>query len=268
MRDGKKKQYWKWVGMLVLLFLLLGGCAREEETEEQAQEEQVTFDWYINYSWYNTGFGENLVSQKITEDTGVFINFIAPSGNEAERLDSLISSDSLPDIITLGWWEDQVDTMIEKDMVYALNELADEYDPYFWKVTDDAVIEWYTRSDGNVYCYPNSSFTPEDYETHEDIAANQTFLVRKDIYEAIGSPDMTTPEGFQEAVKKAAEMFSGSGWLSIDTRRKSCFLIIQAAFLLTNICRTFWQFPLKRMENITTAIRIRNISDGLRPFER
>lgn len=207
MRDGKKKQYWKWVGMLVLLFLLLGGCAREEETEEQAQEEQVTFDWYINYSWYNTGFGENLVSQKITEDTGVFINFIAPSGNEAERLDSLISSDSLPDIITLGWWEDQVDTMIEKDMVYALNELADEYDPYFWKVTDDAVIEWYTRSDGNVYCYPNSSFTPEDYETHEDIAANQTFLVRKDIYEAIGSPDMTTPEGFQEAVKKAAEMF-------------------------------------------------------------
>ena len=35
---------------------------------------------------------------------------------------------------------------------------------------------------------------------------NQTFLVRKDIYEAIGSPDMTTPEGFI-AVKKAAEMF-------------------------------------------------------------
>ncbi len=32
---------------------------------------------------------------------------------------------------------------------------------------------------------------------HDDIISNQTFLVRKDIYEAIGSPDMTTPEGFK-----------------------------------------------------------------------
>ena len=31
--------------------------------------------------------------------------------------------------------------------------------------------------------------------------------MRKDIYEAIGSPDMTTPEGFSAAVKKAVEMF-------------------------------------------------------------
>ena len=208
MRGRKKKQRWKCIKILVLLALLLGGCAKEEEQEEtQIQKEQVTFDWYINYSWYNTDFGESLVSKKITEDTGVSINFIAPAGNEAERLDSLISSDSLPDIITLGWWEEQVDTMIEKDMVYALNELADEYDPYFWKVTDDAVVQWYTKSDGNIYCYPNSTYTPEDYETHDNIASNQTFLVRKDIYEAIGSPDMTTPEGFKEAVKAAAEMF-------------------------------------------------------------
>lgn len=207
MRGGTKKQHWKCMGILLLLALTLEGCAQKEEQEDDKAQEQVTLDWYINYSWYNTGFGENLVSKKITQDTGVSINFISPSGNEAERLDSLISSDSLPDIITLGWWEEQVDTMIEQDMVYALNELADEYDPYFWKVTDDAVVEWYTKSDGNIYCYPNSTYTPEDYEIHDNIASNQTFLVRKDIYEAIGSPDMTTPEGFQEAVRAAAQMF-------------------------------------------------------------
>ena len=53
----------------------------------------------------------------------------------------------------------------------------------------------------------NSSITPQDVEQCEDLSSNQTFLVRKDIYEAIGSPDMTTPEGFCAAVKKAAEMF-------------------------------------------------------------
>lgn len=214
-RESVHKYQWREkAAILLAAAIALGGCGNTEERQQSKEEtvskeqiEQVDFDWYINYSWYNTGFGENLVSQKITEETGVNINFVTPSGNEAEWLNSRISSNTLPDILTLGWWENQVDEMIEKDMVYALNELADEYDAYFWQVTDEAVIDWYTREDGNLYCYPNSSHTPQDYETHDTIASNQTFLVRKDIYEAIGSPDMTTPEGFQAAIKKAAELF-------------------------------------------------------------
>lgn len=169
--------------------------------------DKVELDWYINFSWYSTPWGNNAVSQKITEETGVTINYITPVGNEAEKFDALISSKTLPDLITLGWWESQLDEMIAKDMVYALNELADEYDAYFWNVADQTVVDWYTMADGNLYCYPNSSYVPEDYENYDNIASNQTFLVRKDIYEAIGSPDMTTPEGFKNAVRKATEMF-------------------------------------------------------------
>lgn len=170
-------------------------------------DEPITFDWYINYSWFTSEWGENIVSKKITEETGVNINFITPSGNESEKLNALIAANSLPDFITLGWWETQTNEMIENDMVYALNELADSYDAYFWKVCDEDVVKWYTQEDGNIYGYPNSSFTAKDIEAHDDIASNQTFLVRKDIYEAIGSPDMTTPEGFKNAVRKAYEMF-------------------------------------------------------------
>ncbi|MBO5524864.1 MAG: extracellular solute-binding protein [Roseburia sp.] len=205
---GLRNQRSKYAGLLLAAALVLTGCGEgAEETEEKAAKEPVTFQWYINFSWYNTDFGENIVSKKITEDTGVDIRFITPTGNEAELLNSLISANNLPDIITLGWWEDQVDIMIEKGMVYALNELAEEYDPYFFQVTDAEVVDWYTRGDGNIYCYPNSTYTPKDYEEHDDIGSNQTFLVRKDIYEAIGSPDMTTPEGFAAAVRAAAEMF-------------------------------------------------------------
>lgn len=169
--------------------------------------EEITLDWYINYSWFATPWGENLVSETITEETGVSVNFITPMGNEEEKLNALIASDKLPDIITLGYWETQIDEIIEKDMVYALNKLADEYDPYFYTVTDEAVVNWYTEEDGNIYAYPNSSISPQDLEENDNIGSNQTFLVRKDIYEAIGSPDMTTPEGFAAAVRKATQMF-------------------------------------------------------------
>ena len=84
-------------------------------------DEPVTLDWYINFSWYTTTWGGNLVSDTITEETGVDINFIVPSGNESEKLSALIASNALPDMITLGFWEPAVNEMIENDMVYALN---------------------------------------------------------------------------------------------------------------------------------------------------
>lgn len=199
--------------MAVLLFCLsacgspASGKGVEAEQGELQVSEEFTLDWYVNYSWFAMPWGENLVSRAITEKTGVAINFITPIGNETEKLNALISSDTLPDIITLGYWEPQVEEMVQKDMVYALNELADRYVPEFWQVADEMVLNWYTHEDGNVYVYPNSSISPKDLEENESIGSNQTFLVRKDIYEAIGSPDMTTPEGFAAAVKKAAELF-------------------------------------------------------------
>lgn len=192
-----------------------GEAGEESETSTPANipgwrqhaQDEVTLDWYVNYSWFTTPWGENAVSRAITRETGVDINFITPMGNESEKFNALIASGTLPDLITLGWWENQIDEMITLDMVYPLNQLADIYDAYFWEVADPEAMEWNRKEDGNVYVYPNSFFSPKDYENRDDIASNQTFLVRKDIYEAIGSPDMTTPEGFQNAVRKAAEMY-------------------------------------------------------------
>ncbi len=172
----------------------------------KTRDEKVKLSWYINYSWFPVKWGEDTNSQAITEETGIDIEFIVPAGNEAEKLNTMIASDTLPDILTIGWWEPQINQMIEGDMVYALNELADQYDPYFFKVADEQRLGWYTKEDGNVYGYPNYSYSPADYEKY-NIPSNMTYVVRKDMYEAIGSPDMSTPEGFISALKKAKEMF-------------------------------------------------------------
>lgn len=168
----------------------------------------ITFDWYLNFAWFGNKWGVDPTTQYVTKKTGVDINFVVPAGNENEKLNTLIASGKLPDFITLGWYEDGVKKMIEGGLVEPLNKLADEYDPYFFKVADPDKLGWYTQADGNVYGYPNSSSSPKDYEKYGDTyVSNQTFVVRKDIYEAIGSPDMRTPEGFVEALKKAKEMY-------------------------------------------------------------
>lgn len=168
----------------------------------------ITFDWYINFDWFTSKWGGNVVSDYITKKTGVSLNFILPAGDASEKLNTMMSARSLPDFITLGSYEDSVQKMINGDMVLPLNELAEQYDPYFFKVADPAKLSWYTQADGNVYSYPNASSSPADYQKYGKLfTSNQTFVVRKDMYEALGKPDMSTPKGFLGALKAAKEKF-------------------------------------------------------------
>ncbi|MGD6793046.1 extracellular solute-binding protein [Metabacillus indicus] len=207
----------------VLLLSMLAACNNEtassgekenkkpvsaDEPAWKADTSPITFDWYVNFSWFASKWGEDAVSKYVTDKTGVSINYISPAGNEAEKMNTMIASGKLPDFITLGWWEDAVKKMQEGELVLPLNELAEEYDPYFFKVADNAKLEWYKQENGNVYAYPNASSSPKDFEKYKDLKpSNQTFLVRKDMYEALGSPDMSTPEGFVSALKAAKEKF-------------------------------------------------------------
>jgi len=102
----------------------------------------ITFDWYLNFAWFPNKWGVDPTSQYVTKKTGVNINFIVPAGNENEKLNTLIASGKLPDFITLGWWEDGVKKMIEGGLVEPLNKLAEQYDPYFFKVADPDKLGW------------------------------------------------------------------------------------------------------------------------------
>lgn len=212
----------------LMAFLVLAGlssCAKKDEVSTNSQpgtadvpgwkvnkDDPIKFDWYINFSWFSRHWGDSKVSKYITEKTGVDLNFIVPAGNEAEKLNAMIAGDALPDILTLGWYEGQVSMLIDSGLVWALDELAEKYDPYFFKVSNPNKIGWYTRDDGHFYGYPNASYTPLDYEKYKGkMTSNETFLVRKDLYEALGSPDMTTPEGFLKALRDAKAKFPQVG---------------------------------------------------------
>lgn len=172
----------------------------------QADTDPVTLDWYVNYSWFTGMWDTGAFSQHMEEKTGVKVNFIVPSGSESEKLNTMIAGDTLPDIITLEASDPAVAEMVQAGLLYPLNDLADKYDPYFYEVTSEQTMNWFAQEDGKTYGYPNASIAPEQYdEIHFDIY--QTFNVKNDYYEAIGSPDMSTPEGFLNALQAAKDMY-------------------------------------------------------------
>jgi putative aldouronate transport system substrate-binding protein len=165
----------------------------------------ITLDWYVNETWFDNPKG-NLAHELVKEKTGVNLNFIVPVGDARQKLNTMIASNSLPDVVTLGWYEPQVPQLSTDDYTYPLNELADKYDPYFWTVSSPDIVNWYKDASGKLYAYPCNGNTPDDTVKY-NVISNRSFLVRKDIYEAIGKPDMRTPDGFLNALKAAKEKF-------------------------------------------------------------
>lgn len=196
------------VFLLIALLLVWNADVKNyfyQESMENEQERQ-TVKWYINYSWMPSE-DRSPLTEYIEEKFDIDIEFVIPKGNESDKLQTLIDTETLPDLVTLGWWEPENQELIDREQVYALNQLADKYDKEFYENINPETAAWYTQADGNLYGYPSYSYTYEEYKSNPDVASNEVFLVRKDIYEAIGFPDMTTPEGFSDAVRKAAEMF-------------------------------------------------------------
>lgn len=168
----------------------------------------VDLTWFVGASWYGQTWGDSFNSKYISEKTGVNVKIEVPSGDANEQMTLMMTSGKLPDLISMGSWETAVKKLWEGDHVYALNELAEQYDPYFFKVAGDGTLKWYKQENGNTYGIPNDSYSPNLMHETGMTAANQTFLVRKDLYEEMGKPDLSTPEGFLNALQLLKDQYS------------------------------------------------------------
>ncbi|MDD7739645.1 MAG: extracellular solute-binding protein [Lachnospiraceae bacterium] len=181
--------------------------AKEGEPAWKDDTDPITLDWYVNYSWYGSWWDEGEFSQYMESKTGVKINFIVPSGSESEKMNTMIAGNTLPDVITLEAADPLVKQMVDAGLLYPLNDLADKYDPYFYEVTSEQTMSWFAQADGKTYGYPNASISPEQYDELTKINIYQTFNVKNDYYEALGCPDMSTPENFLNALQAAEDMY-------------------------------------------------------------
>ena len=201
---------------LVAFVVALSGCGGKKTSAElpdstievdkdtpswKNDKATAELDWYINFDWFAQTWGNDISSQYITEDTGVSITYL---GGSDDKLNTMMASGELPDIITV----DGSNPFVKDADKFALplDVLAEKYDPYFLeKAAKPETLKFFTREDGHIYGYPNFSNTKSDYEKG-GIYANQAFLVRKDMYEQFGKPDMTTPEGFISALEAAQKL--------------------------------------------------------------
>ncbi len=165
---------------------------------------------YMHEGWYTKRWNPevNVRDEKLLEETGVNLDVSVPTGDATERLNTMIAGQTLPEIVILGWWFDQVRQLQEAERLYPLNELIDEYAPDFWDIIPQSMVDWYTAEDGNWYQFPNFFWAEEHLEEYAEFGvgfqSNAGMYARKDIMDELGiSPeDFRTQDGMIEALRK------------------------------------------------------------------
>ena len=84
---------------------------------------------------------------------------------------------------------------------YPLDDLANAYDPYFFKVASKDTLDWFKLGDGKTYGYPDYSNSQKDYDSNM-ILARTAFVIRQDVWTALGKPQMKTQEEFLAVLKQ------------------------------------------------------------------
>ncbi|MDQ6419976.1 ABC transporter substrate-binding protein [Paenibacillus sp. LHD-117] len=178
----------------IMLMTLLSACAssnkegNSQSTNQPAEnggaegetKDPGTDPITITFFDKNTGDKfDNAVAQEITKRTGVTIEIQQPTGNPTEKLNLMLASDDLPDMIMFDRSSDLVAKYIDAGSIVPLDDLIAEYGPDVAKMYGD-VLNKTRYKDGKNY-YLSNWYGLE----HEPVFG---FNMRKDIVKEL-APD-------------------------------------------------------------------------------
>lgn len=156
-------------------------------------------------------WGDDLVSQYITEHTGVSLDMSFASTSDHTELNTLLAAGmDIPDFIISGAGMSTAairNMIVNQGFALPLNELADEYCPEFWDNLPTDMDKVYQEADGNFYLvtdfFDDVTFT--DFQL--DPSLYFSFAVDQEMYNEMGRPQLDTMEDYIAHLKDVKEAY-------------------------------------------------------------
>jgi putative aldouronate transport system substrate-binding protein len=187
--------------ILALLAALIAGCGGKGAGNDSSGEpdagasasgsgpasgggEAATDLTPITFTFFDKNVGDafdNPVAKEITRRTGVNLEIQQPTGNPSEKLNLMLASNDLPDLLSISRG-DILDKYIAAGALLPLNDLIDKYGPHIKEMYGDILNK--TRSDDGKNYYLANWYGLEKYPVFG-------FLMRMDVMKELGAGDKT-----------------------------------------------------------------------------
>lgn len=176
-----------------------------------------TLTWFTDVNWWTMGkwnTDPKTVEGAITKHFGLQFNFDVPAQDADTKLNLMLVTGKLPDIISLqdGATEQQ---LIKSGKVWNLQQLMKKYDPSALKQTfPPDLVKLETQQLGGFYGVPSWATTPDmvkEYppaQKNSAYTANQAIIFNQHIMKQAGISlgQLKTEKGVLAALKKVANM--------------------------------------------------------------
>lgn len=152
--------------------------------------DKIEINWFVDIAGWNSNMlsGDSVVAKKIREKTGVTVNFIVPLNDDGSQLNTLISSNKLPDVVTLNQSAAEQRLLAAEGYLYPLDGLAERWAPTLLPRINHEIREFFEMPDGYLYGLPQDWYTQDDLKAYEQqgghINPNGAVVARKDYLEA------------------------------------------------------------------------------------
>lgn len=157
--------------------------------------EHYEFDAYYSYQGSVKPWGEDAASKYMNEKFNITVNYSCPEADADSRLNLMISSDDLPDVIILdrnaNWLK-----LINLGKLVDVNTLKYEGCSF-----DEDILESTQKLlsvNGGLYGIPN-------WARKGATGGNMSWMVNHDVYEQLGSPELKTLEDLHQFMLDAKE---------------------------------------------------------------
>lgn len=180
---------------------------KTNDLEWKSDTSPFTFSQYFYGTWATMYLPKDTYAMKLmTQKTGVTIDRSLATGNDDDYLNTMIAADDLPDTIMLDYNNPIVTKLIKSGMVYSISDLINKYTPKFNSLLDKEMVQFHSV-DGKLWYLPNFYTTKAGVKDAQPSVSARPWFVRADIYKAIGSPKLDTPESYIAAMKKAKQKY-------------------------------------------------------------
>ncbi len=210
------RQRTKWITLLLIsVLILLTACNRGDEPNASPSNDganpdnaavaddgsgikPVTFNFYGHYDWLTTApWGDNEATKWIQENRKVTVEPIQSGGASAEKLNTMIVSNNLPDVIFTDRGA-TVEKLAKAGRLVALDEYYEKY-PNFKKYVKESTLNLLRSEDGKIYQIPNW-YTSGQF-------GNGGWMVNKDIYNELGRPALETYDDLYEYLLQVRDKY-------------------------------------------------------------
>lgn len=193
-----------------------GSTTATEAAETTASDDQntsaggnITLTHFLNHSWATQEFwGKDDISKAIEAKIGMQIKLSKPTTDDNQQINLMLASDNLPDLITIDLGNPTRQKIEKSGRVAEITPLIEKVDPSFKAYMTDEYFDICRSDDGKNYYYASCIFTHATFKQYQAVGPwNPALLVREDIWNGLGKPDITTPDGLFNTFMQVKEKY-------------------------------------------------------------